>query len=59
MGQKPATRFAPAAQLQPEKRSSVALKRLQPAAQPLVYVSLVAGLQTGARDGEQEQSCKK
>ena len=66
MGQKPATRFVavvrlltPSAQLQPEKRLVVALKMLHPAAHALVYVSLVAKLHTGLRDGEQEQSCKK
>ena len=51
--------FTPVAQLQPEKRLVVELKMLHPAAQALVYVSLVARLHTGLREGEQEQSCKE
>ena len=59
MGQKPGTRLANPAQEQPWKMLAVELKMEQPAAQALVYVSFVAMLHTGAREAEQEQSCKE
>merc|ERR1719474_869805 len=55
VGQKPGTRLANPAQEQPSKMLVVELKMEQPAAQALVYVSFVAMLHTGAREGEQEQ----
>ena len=59
VGQKPGTRLANPAQEQPWKMLAVELKMEQPAAQALVYVSFVAMLHTGAREAEQEQSCKE
>ena len=59
MGQKPGTRLANPAQEQPSKMLAVELKMEQPAAQALVYVSFVAMLHTGEREGEQGQSCKE
>ena len=59
MGQKPGTRLANPEQEQPSKMLAVELKMEQPAEQALVYVSFVAMLHTGAREGEQGQSCKE
>ena len=59
MGQKPGTRLANPAQAQPSKMLAVELKMEQPAEQALVYVSFVAMLHTGEREGGQEQSCEK
>ena len=59
MGQKPGTRLANPAQEQPSKMLAVELKTEQPAEQALVYVSFVAMLHTGEREGEQGQSCKE
>ena len=59
MGQKPGTRLVNPAQEQPSKMLAVELKMEQPAEQALVYVSFVAMLHTGAREGEQEQSYKE
>ena len=59
LGQKPGTRLANPAQEQPWKMLAVELKMEQPAAQALVYVSFVAILHTGEREGEQGQSCKE
>ena len=59
MGQKPGTRLANPAQEQPSKMLAVELKMEQPAEQALVYVSFVAMLHTGEREGGQEQSCKE
>ena len=59
MEQKPGTRLANPAQEQPSKMLAVELKTEQPAEQALVYVSFVAMLHTGEREGEQEQGCKE
>ena len=59
MGQKPGTRLANPAQEQPSKMLAVELKTEQPAEQALVYVSFVAMLHTGEREGGQGQSCKE
>ena len=59
MGQKPGTRLANPAQEQPSKMLAVELKMEQPAAQALVYVSFVAMLHTGEREGGQDRVAKK
>ena len=59
MGQKPGTRLANPAQEQPSKMLAVELKTEQPAEQALVYVSFVAMLHTGEREGGQDRVAKK